>query len=96
MAEAAYLISPRDDVAAQIDWEELGRAERITQLHDLLAPLGDDIRARLRDFSLEYMEGVGAWTARTSTPTDRDTLVRALAGLPVVVSEADRFYALES
>lgn len=95
LAESAYLILPSDAIADQVDWNGLDRGARMARLHDLLAPLGDDLVARLSGYSLEYMDGVGAWTARTSAPSDRQAVIAALDGLPVTVGDSARFYALD-
>jgi hypothetical protein len=58
------------------------------------AELGEQIRARLADVELEYLEGAGVWTARSIAPATREELVARLVGLPVDVASDDRFDAI--
>lgn len=94
MASSAFLLIPTDDPAAGEDWNKLDRKSRIERLQKVRADLGERIRARLGVLQLEYMGGVGSWTVRTQTPTDRQTLIDKLEGLPVEVAPDDRFHEL--
>jgi hypothetical protein len=94
LAGTAFLLIPTDDPTVSTDWDQLDRAARMEHLRRSRAGLGAQIRARLGTLELEYMEGVGSWTVRTPAPTDRQTLIDKLKGLPVEVAPDDRFYAL--
>ncbi len=94
MVQSAFLVVPTDDPSGHADWEGLDRAGRMAFLSEQLEELGAQIRARLGDLDLEYLEGAGAWTVRSDEPRERDELVERLRGLPVQVATDDRFYAL--
>jgi hypothetical protein len=94
LVQSAFLIVPTDDPAGDANWEKLDRAGRMAFLARQLAELGALIRARLGGLELEYLEGAGAWTARSDVPREREELVEKLRGLPVEVATDDRFYPL--
>jgi hypothetical protein len=90
----AFLLVPTDRPTRHEDWDGLDRAARMERLRSELAELGAKIRSRLPDVDLEYLEGAGAWTARSQSAKRREELVEKLSGLPVEVATDDRFYAL--
>jgi hypothetical protein len=90
---SAFLLIPTDDPALSQDWGQLDRATRIARLQRSHADLGARIQQRLAGLELEYLGGVGGWTVRTRTPTDRQALVEKLEGLPVEVAPNDKFFA---
>lgn len=94
MAGTAFLLIPTEDPTTSTDWDHLDRGARIEHLRRSRAGLDAQIRARLGGLELEYMDGVGGWTVRTDIPTDRQTLIDKLKGLPVEVAPDDRFYAI--
>jgi hypothetical protein len=93
MTTSDFLLMPTDKPDFGGDWENLDRGARLQRLRNSRADLGTRIRNRLVDFELEYMGGVGGWTVRSETPTDRQTLVEKLKGLPVEVAQDETFYA---
>lgn len=96
MAQPAFLIVPTADPSAHADWDGLDRAGRMALLSAQLEKLGARISARLDGLELEYLEGAGAWTARSNVPRERDELVQKLRGLPVEVATDEQFYASEA
>ena len=92
MTGSAFLVVPTDDPARHEDWDRLDRAARMERLRSEMEELGAKIRARLADVELEYLEGAGAWTARSRSPKSREEMVEKLSGLPVEVATDDRFY----
>jgi hypothetical protein len=94
LAELAFLIVPVDSSISYEGWESLDRVGRLDALHSQLADLGKQIQARLPAFELEFLEGLGGWTARSKAPTTRSELIEKLAGLPVEVAPEQRLYAV--
>ena len=92
MATSAFLLMPTDDPDYGQDWEQLDRGARLQRLQTSRAGLDAQIRDRLGGVELEYLGGVGGWTLRTDTPTDRQTLVEKLKGLPVEVAQDETFF----
>lgn len=94
MKETAFLVVPTGDLTSDDDWEGLDRSARIQRLEDRWADLDVKIRARLHGFELEFQDGVGTWTVRSTRRGAREQVVAKLVGLPVEVAPDDEFYAL--
>jgi hypothetical protein len=92
MATSAFLLMPTEDPDYGRDWDTLDRGARLQRLRTSRAGLDARIRDRLGNLDLEYLGGVGGWTVRTETPTDRQTLVEKLKGLPVEVAQDEQFF----
>lgn len=92
MPTTAFFLVPCAPPPDRSDWQSLDRSARIARMRQENDQLGREIAGRLTGFEVEYLAGLGGWTARAGEPHEREELIERLSGLPVDVADDDMFY----
>lgn len=89
-----FFLIPSSDPSSALDLRALSRGQRIGAIRDSVSALGKAIAGRLEGWEVQYLEGVGGWTARGGQAIERSEMESLLHDLPVDVAPNETFYAI--
>jgi hypothetical protein len=91
---SVFVVIPTQEPSYPVDFETLGRAQRLAAMEASWMDLDGQIRGRIPDLSVEFLSGASTWIVRSETPMPIMTLRQRLAGLPVSVADETRLSTL--